>query len=171
MNSVDILRYGHETVKDTVADLPENEWHTPGVCGHWSVKGIIAHLASYEQLLIEVLTGLLTEDTSSTPTLDRLMADEERFNDDEVDRRRNQSVHETWTEYEKAYETAVSLLSQIPLEGRRLNGTLSWYGDTYDLEDFLVYTYYGHKREHCAQIAAFRSAIRIPQSTMVEEPS
>jgi hypothetical protein len=167
MNGVDILRYGHGEVQTAIADLPENEWYMPGVCGHWSVREIIAHLASYEQLLIEVLTGLLKEDAPPTPTLDRLLADEERFNDDEVARRCCQSAHEVWTEYEEAHETAVSLLSQIPLEGRRLNGVLSWYGDTYDLEDFLVYTYYGHKREHCAQIAVYRSAIRSPQSEFV----
>ena len=38
----------------------------------------------------------------------------------------------------------------------RENGTLPWYGAEYSLDDFIVYTYYGHKREHAAQIAAFR---------------
>ena len=159
MNSIDILRYGHGDVQTAVADLPENVWYTPGVCGHWSVKEIITHLASYEQLLIEVLTGLLKENPPPTLTLDHLLLDEERFNDDEVAQRADLSVHEVWLEYETAHETAVSLLSQIPLEGRRLNGILPWYGDAYDLEDFLVYTYYGHKREHCAQIAVFRDTL------------
>jgi hypothetical protein len=27
------------------------------------------------------------------------------------------------------------------------------------LDDFIVYTYYGHKREHAAQIAAFRDRL------------
>lgn len=100
-------------------------------------------------------------------------------NDDEVAQRQDQTVHEVWEAYEAAHETAVSLLSQIPLEGRRLNGTLSWYGDAYDLEDILVYTYYGHKREHGAQIDVFHSAIhntsassaQVPQSTMAQEPA
>ena len=34
-------------------------------------------------------------------------------------------------------------------------GLLGWYTAEYDLEDFLVYTYYVHKREHCTQVAAF----------------
>ena len=38
----------------------------------------------------------------------------------------------------------------------RQSGTLPWYGMEYALDDFLVYIYYGHKREHSAQIAAFR---------------
>lgn len=157
MNGIDILYYGHETVKTAVADLSDNGWQMTGVCGHWSIKEIIDHLASYEQLLIEVLTGLL-EDAPLTPTLDRLLRDDVQFNDDEVVLRGDLTVAESWLAYETAHETAVSLLAKIPLEGQRLKGTLPWYGDDYDLEDFLVYTYYGHKREHCAQIAVFRSA-------------
>ncbi len=162
MNSVDILQYGHETVKTAVADLPDNEWQTAGVCGHWSVKEIIDHLASFEQLLVEVLTSLL-EEAPLTPTLQRLLLDEAQFNDDEVARRHDLTVEESWIGYETAHETAVSLLAKIPPEGQRLKGTLPWYGEAYDLEDFLVYTYYGHKREHCAQIDVFRSVSRIPQ--------
>jgi hypothetical protein len=30
----------------------------------------------------------------------------------------------------------------------------------YSLDDFIVYTYYGHQREHAAQTAAFRDRIR-----------
>ena len=38
-------------------------------------------------------------------------------------------------------------------------GTLPWDGEDYALDDFLVYGYYGHKREHSAQIAAFRDRL------------
>ena len=159
MNSIDILRYGHETVKEAIADLPDNEWQMAGVCGHWSVKEVVDHLASYEHLLIEVLRSLL-EDAPLTPTLDRLL-DDEQFNDDEVAQRQELTIAESWRGYEIAHETAVALLTQIPPEQQRLNGALPWYGGDYDLEDFLVYTYYGHKREHSAQIAAFRDAIPV----------
>ena len=45
---------------------------------------------------------------------------------------------------------------QVPIRVRRLNGMLPWYGAATDLEDFIVYSIYGHKREHAAQIAAYR---------------
>ena len=60
---------------------------------------------------------------------------------------------------EDELRTRAELLAQIPYEGRRLNGTLPWYGEEYDLEDFIIYTFYGHKREHSAQIAAFRDQL------------
>ncbi len=57
------------------------------------------------------------------------------------------------------YPQAMSLIVQIPVETLRQAGTLPWYGMDYSLDDVLVYMYYGHKREHSAQIAAFRDRL------------
>ena len=59
MNAVDILKYGHLTVLQTLDGFSESAWDTPGACGVWSVKDVIAHLASYEQVLVDVLTTFL----------------------------------------------------------------------------------------------------------------
>ena len=42
---------------------------------------------------------------------------------------------------------------------RRQAGLIDWYGAEYDLEDFLIYSYYGHKREHSAQIEVFKDLL------------
>ena len=155
MNAQDILINGHKHVLDAVDGLPELDWTTPGVCGIWSVKDIIAHLASFEHVLVDVLRSLLVAD-SPTPTLDRFRRNSGRFNDAEVEARQGKSAAEVLAEYEQTHALAAQLLARIPREGRILSGALPWYGDTYDLDDFIVYTFYGHKREHCAQIAVFR---------------
>jgi DNA-binding transcriptional LysR family regulator len=155
MNTVDILKYGQQTVLSTLEGFPATGENMPGACGRWSVKDIIAHLASYEQLLIEVLSGFL----GNGPTLymekmGRLGALE--FNDSEVAARQEQTLAEVLTEFNEAHTQVMALAPQIPAETYRHNGTLPWYGPEYDLDDFIVYTFYGHKREHSAQIAAFR---------------
>jgi hypothetical protein len=38
----------------------------------------------------------------------------------------------------------------------RSTGTIPWYGEQYSIEDLIVYQYYGHKREHVAQIWVYR---------------
>jgi hypothetical protein len=53
----------------------------------------------------------------------------------------------------------MSLVAQIRPEQFRQVGILPWYGMDYSLDDLLVYMYYGHKREHSAQIAAFRDRL------------
>jgi hypothetical protein len=54
----------------------------------------------------------------------------------------------------------MELAGRLPAESYHQTGLIPWYGAEYDLDDFLVYTYYGHKREHGAQIAVFRDQIK-----------
>lgn len=152
MNIMDVMYYGHQTVLQTVNDLSDDEWSMVGACGHWSIKDIVAHLAAYEQLLVEVLQSLDDPD-ATTPTLSYMIDDPVAFNDAEVTARHEQTAPATLDEYKAAYEQVMAALEQLSEATLRTNGLLAWYGEAYDLEDFLIYTFYGHKREHCAQIA------------------
>ncbi len=154
MNAIDVLKYGHQTVLRTLEGLPKTEWETVGVCGIWSVKDIIAHLASYEYVLVDVLTTFL--DSSPTPYLDKYCAvGPLQFNDAEVASRQDKTIADVLAEFNDTHAQTMALAARIPAETYRQNGTLPWYGSAYDLDDFIAYAYYGHKREHSAQIAVF----------------
>ena len=155
MNAVNILRNGHKTVLEAVEGLAPAHWQTPGAGGQWTVKDLIAHLTSFEWMLVELLDDLLHEGTP-TPLLARFRQDPAAFNDAEAAKRRDDSAAEVMAEYKNAHEEALALAERIPAAVWNQQGIFPWYGDAYDLEDFIVYTIYGHKREHCAQIAAFR---------------
>jgi hypothetical protein len=145
------------TILNTVDGLPESEWDTEGVCGVWSVKEIMAHLTSYEQVLIEVLNSFL--DGGPTPNLTRMTTDPQKFNDEEVGSRRTRPHIDVLAEYTNLCTQAMALVAKIPVESWRQTGALPWYGPAYDLEDYIIYTFYGHKREHSAQIAFFRDRV------------
>lgn len=157
MNAGDILKYGHGTILQTIDGLPDAAWETGGVCGVWSTKDVIAHLASYEQLLVEVLSAF----TGGGPTPTMRMWGElgMGFNDRQVEMRKDASAADVLTEYNAAHDRVRGRVAEIPAETFRQTGTLPWYGAEYSLDDFIVYTYYGHKREHAAQIAAFRDRL------------
>jgi hypothetical protein len=157
MNTIDILKNGHTTVMAAIDGFPAEVWDEPGVCGVWSTKDIIAHLASFEHLLVDVLNSLSND--NSTPTLDDFFAGNEQFNDAEVNKRRDRTVEEVLAEYNDTHAQTVTLLAAVPAETGRQNGLLPWYGAEYDLEDLIVYSFYGHKREHCAQIDLFRDQL------------
>lgn len=158
MHAVDVLRYGHSFVTRILDGLPLQDWDTPCVCGAWSTKEIVAHLASFDQVLSELLAGLLSS-PAATPTLDQYRADGQAFNDDQVGRRSALSPAEVRAEYETAHAHTLELAARLPEAVLRRAGSLPWYGAEYDLEDFIVYAYYGHQREHGAQIAVFRDKI------------
>ena len=152
MNTTDILKYGHRTVMAAVDGLRVTDWHERGVCGWWSVREIIAHLASYELVLVDVLNNPIGSDPTS------YIKEFQRpdFNDVQVEQRKMRTVDEIVAEYTDAHHRTMRLIETIPEAIRRQSGTLAWYGMEYDLEDFIAYAFYGHKREHSAQIAVFR---------------
>jgi uncharacterized damage-inducible protein DinB len=156
MNAMDVLKYGNRTVLLSVEGLAEEDWLTPGVCGVWSVKDIIAHLASFEHLLVDVLDSILHN--ADTPHLDQWLTSE-AFNDEQVAARSAKSVAEVLDEYTETHARNMELIAQVPEETLRQAGILPRYGREYDLEDFIVYSFYGHKREHTAQIDVFRDRI------------
>ena len=157
MNAVDILKYGQQTVLQTLEAFPESAQNTPGACGVWSVKDIIAHLASYEEVLVDVLSTFIGK--HSTPYLNKFTEPGGQFNDTEVNLRKGKTMREVLDEFNDAHAQVMSLATRISPETFRQVGTLPWYGMDYALDDFLVYTFYGHKREHSAQIAAFRDVL------------
>ena len=158
MDALNIMKYGQQTALRTLEAFPESAVNLQGACGFWSVRDIVAHLASYELLLIDVLSTL--GGNGPTPNLSKPTgADGQAFNDAEVSRRRGMTLREVRSEFEEAHRQAMTLAGKLPPELFTRAGTLPWYGMEYSLDDYIVYQYYGHKREHSAQIAAFRDVI------------
>src|SRR5436305_8054577 len=116
MNAIDILKYGQLTVLQAMDSFPETAWETPGACGIWSVKDIIAHLASYECVLEEVLSTCLGSPHSPTPYLTRYTDPGSQFNDTEVEKRKNKSRREVLEEFNNTHAQVMSMVGTIPSE-------------------------------------------------------
>lgn len=157
MNAADVLKYGQETLLRTLDEIPSAAWETKGVCGWWSAKNIIAHLASYELVLNDILRSFLGEKV--TPMLELYTSG--AFNDRQVEIRQSKSPAETLAELQQAHTQVMTLIVQIPAETIRRPGTIPWYGEEYALDDLICYMYYGHKREHSAQIAVFKDTLKL----------
>jgi hypothetical protein len=159
LNANDVLKYGHSFLLNAFDGLPEADWHTPGVCGVWSVKDIIAHLASYEGFLVEVLYDLLDQNQPKPLMESMVSRGPMGFNDYEVGLRQDQPVNTVLNEYNNAYAEVLALIDRVPVVKRRQAGVLPWYGAEYDFEDYIVYSFYGHKREHGGEIGVFRTRL------------
>jgi len=160
MNLVDVLKYGNRTTLHAVEGLPPADWTTPGVCGYWSVKEIIDHLASFECFLTEVLEIAGGQRAGIGPYLTEWLSDGQAFNDNQVPARAALPAQESLAGYQANHERNMALAAGLNANESRRAGFLPEYGAEYDLEDFVAYTFYGHKREHSAQIAVFRDQIK-----------
>ena len=158
MNTLQILHDGHQTVLQAVDGLESAHWEGTPVVGVWSTKHVIAHLASFELVLLDVLAEVRGGEVD-TPVLEEFRAEPARFNDAQVASRERQAPDEVLSEYTANCEQALALARTLPPEVFSRNGLLDWYGNNYDLDDFVTYMFYGHKREHSAQIVLFRKTL------------
>ncbi len=126
MNALDILKYGQHTVLQPLEGFPDMAVETPGACGEWSVKDIIAHLASYKQVLLDVLSTLGS--LLPTPSLDKFTEPGGQFNDTEVGLRKERTMREVLGEFNDAHAQVMELAAQISPERFCQAGTLPWYG-------------------------------------------
>ena len=155
MDALDILHYGDVEVQRGFDGLTAEQWHRVGVTTGWSPRDLLAHLASYELLLGDVLQTIAGGD-AATPTLDAMRSDRAHFNDAQVAQRSGRAPEEILREYDAAHARVMQLAQALGAERLRTPGTIPWYGERYALDDFIVYANYAHKREHCGQMKQFR---------------
>jgi hypothetical protein len=74
--------------------------------------------------------------------------------------RREHSAPDVLAEYESAFARSAKLAARIPADIYREAGRLPWYGAEYALDDLVVYQYYGHRREHMAQVAVYADTLK-----------
>jgi uncharacterized protein (TIGR03083 family) len=158
MNAKDILERGHQAVAKALDGLADADWATGGVCGVWSVKDVVAHLAAYEHVMAEGL-GLFGG-AAATPHLDEYRSQWPTYNDDKVAERHGLRPTELWAEYADAHARVAAALERIPTEKLREVGTIPWYGPQESLDDLVARLGFGHKREHAAQIKVYRDRIK-----------
>ena len=156
MNAENILFAGHRSFMRAIRGLDEPDQNKSGLCGIWSAKDVIAHLASYELVISEVLGK--SNGLEATPTYDRFQVG--NFNDAEVEARQSQSYQQVLDEYKAARQEVSNKIKGISLAKLHETDSLKWFGREIDLEDFIVIVGYGHKREHAAQFNAFKDQLK-----------
>lgn len=150
MNAIDVLMYGQRTLAGAIDRLGPEDWTAPGALGSWTAKDIVGHLGAFEARFVEILAGFADE-----PVVPRLvLADPDTFNDDQAAIRADWSVEAVLAELDEAHAKVMELARRIPTARWSEVGTIPWYGPEYSLDDLVVYTMYGHKREHSPQIEA-----------------
>ena len=156
MNMAELLQNGNLQVIRALDGLPEKEWDIPGACGDWSVKDIVAHLASYEHLIVDVLNTFLGDQL--TPTIQHWVDSRAAFNAEGVESCKYATAQQVMDDFQATQVEATSLIMQIPPEKDLQPGTMPWYGQQYSLANF-IQQMYEHLCEHVVQISVFHRQI------------
>ena len=132
MNAVGCHEIWEFDLPGPLSALPFASWETGGVCGIWSVKNIVAHIASYEWVMANILRQFIGG--GPTPHLDTYRRTGMAFNDEQVDSRKSLSAAATLAEYEEAHAAVMALAPLVSAEQFRAVGTLPWYGAEYSVD-------------------------------------
>ncbi len=123
-----------------------------GAVGDWSAKNVLAHLAAWEAWVVEALPERMR--TGATPAhLRERLADEERFNAEEIAEREELTVDEQIIELERYRDELLAWLATLDQAAvSRPQPWGTWLGT---LPEYLIEALRDHEAEH---IAALRAA-------------
>ena len=154
MHATEILENSHLYVIQTVDDLPEPMWDLPGVSGERSAKDVLAHLISYELLLIDALNTIHGETPS--PYILRWKSSQADFALEAINARRYHTAQQVTNEYQDVMLQSTALLAELSPEQIDQPGTLSWLSDGKSSVADLIDIVTSHVRQHCEEIIQFR---------------
>ena len=149
MHAIDVLTYGHAMILDTVERYEPDDWSLLAL-GTWTAKDLLGHLGAFEVRFADVLATFVGAEATSG----LMDADPSTFNDEQAAVRVGWTVQAVLDEYLTAHEQAMGHARALDPARWQEVGTIPWYGPGYSLDDLVVYTMYGHKREHDPQLSA-----------------
>jgi hypothetical protein len=147
VNPLDMMMYGQRTIDGLIDRLRPDDWSTIAL-GVWTSKDLVGHLGAFEVRFSEVMALFASE----TPATNLRSMPSASFNDDQAAIRREWPVDRVVAELRDAHRLTMELAARLPGEVWSTVGTIPWYGPEYSLDEMLVYTMYGHKREHGPQL-------------------
>ena len=153
MNPRDVLRYGQREIDPLIDRFTPADWERIAL-GVWTTKDLVGHLGAFEVRFGEVLQAFAGDEPATRLRFESPAT----FNDEQAAVRRDWPVEAVVEELRNAHRLVMSIVDRISAERWRAVGTIPWYGPEYSLEDLLVYTQYGHKREHAPQLGAVLEA-------------
>ncbi len=158
-----LMEYAQGVVLKSIEGLAEAHRENEPACGSWSAKDVLGHLGGFKLLVVDVLSTFC--DNSDTPYLKQMLSGGgDSFGEAQVTNRKNQSFQDNLNEYKLAHQRMMILLAQIPEPTLHQKGTLPWYGSEYALDDFILYTDFGHQIEHSSQLALLRDRVSLATS-------
>lgn len=130
------------------AGLPESDLFVPGVCGHWSIRDLIAHVTWWDEEAITHLPMVL--DGKTPPRYSVTYGGIDAFNEMKTNEKRDLTLAEVLGEAAETHGRLLAYLGDVPPE--RLKGTKFTHRLRLDT--------YGHYPIHAADIRAWRERER-----------
>lgn len=142
---LDALRCARRDLEDAIASVPEGRIDEPGVVAEWSVRDLVGHVTTWEQVAIAALRRFLADrDLKAVVT----WTDVDGLNARESRRKRELSLAQLRAEFEESHSQLTALLSGFPEDELAQE----------EVETRIRVDTYAHYAEHTAHIRDWLSA-------------
>jgi hypothetical protein len=137
-------------LESNLVGLSDDQFTKPGVQDDWTIKDIMAHIASWERLATDRLSAALTGNALNSPII-RDWDDIHKYNAETIIENRAKSLHAVMEEFQTAHKDIVNAVEG--LDADLLNDILpfDWADDTTFAILISANTHW-HYKEHCEQI-------------------
>ncbi|MTI95865.1 MAG: ClbS/DfsB family four-helix bundle protein [Firmicutes bacterium] len=152
--AINNLLQGRKEWDMLVSRVDEKDMNTPGVCGQWSVKDILAHISWYEREMAEMFTNLTLEGSS----LWELPQDER--NEAIFKEYRFKSLDEVLQMYRSGFAQLLSTVEVVEPKALLDPNLIEGMPADWDPMLILASNTWGHYPQHYGHIEAFLETIR-----------
>jgi hypothetical protein len=128
--------------------VQESERDTRAVCGHWTLKDLLGHIADWEAFGSEGLDHM----AAGQPPIVELIEDIDAWNEEHVLARRAEPVEEVEAHLDLVRQVLRTVLERMSQEDLALVFPVPWGGESTPY--YWVSIYVDHDREHARDIEA-----------------
>ena len=133
--------------------LSEAALDRKGMIGDWSIKNLLAHIAAWEDWVVQALPARLASGTTP-PDLARRLADEDASNAEEVAEREELTPDEQLMELERTHAELLAFVRG--LDEATAARPSPWDTWPHTIPEYLLYALRDHEAEH---VEALRAAV------------
>ncbi len=137
--------------------IPQPEWTTRPVCGVWTMKELLGHLADWEKVAVDGLRPLAA---GHIPEFNYTLDSFDEFNNKNAAARAGQSWDEVWADYEVTRATLLDLLAQTSPADLQRTFMAPWGREISGSVWLLIWP--GHEMEHAIDVRAALGLRRWP---------
>jgi uncharacterized protein (TIGR03083 family) len=151
------LRAARKELQETIQGMSEEDFLRPKAIDKWTLKDLIAHIASWDEEMVRVLQAFSMQ---AEPSFTYLISDRNGFaawNEDQIDQRRERSTYEILSEFEGARRDLIQVIEGLTDPVLNRSKLTSWGKTATGFE--LIQTQRDHDREHAQQIRSYRKKI------------
>lgn len=151
------LRTARKELQDTLADMGEEDYLRPKAIDKWTLKDLVAHVASWDEEMVRVLQTFPMPGESLYTYLISERNDFATWNEEQIALRRDHSVSQVISEFETARRDLIQVIEGLTDAVLNRSRMTSWGTPATGFE--ILGTQAEHDREHAAQVRSYRKKI------------